>query len=218
MPKIDLIVGREPRALLEHAAAGFLAPVRGTPEHPFPSPPYLLALRQGGLRDDLLALAAERGVAGWFDPPLCVFGELPDWLGRTEREPCDDFGRAALVGNVLRRTAGQVFGKAGRAEHFLEAVERVFGELIAEDIAPDAFRAALDRLPDRDAFEEERDRELAAAYGLYLEELGRGNSRDGRDALADSARAIVNDPAALAPGLGGRREIRIFGLADLRGG
>ncbi len=155
---------------------------------------------------------------GWFDPPLCVFGELPDWLGRTEREPCDDFARAALVGSVLRRTAGKIFGKAARAEHFLEAVERVFGELITEDIAPDTFRAALDRLPDRDAFEEERDKELAAAYALYVTELERGKARDGRDALADSARAIVRDPRALASGLGGRREIRFFGLADLRGG
>ena len=218
MPKIDLVIGRDPRALLEHAADGFLAPARGTPEHPFPSPPYLLALRQGGLRDDLIALAAGRGVPGWFDPPLCVFGELPEWLSRTEREPCDDFARAALLGSVLRRSAGQVFGRSGRAEHFLDAVERLFGELISEDVAPDAFRAALGRLPDRDGFEEARDTELAAAYALYVQELERAEARDGRDALADSARALARDPAALASSLGGRREIRFFGLADLRGG
>jgi ATP-dependent helicase/nuclease subunit B len=218
MPRIDLVIGRDPRALLEHAAGAFLAPMRGTPERPFPSPPYLLALRQGGLRDDLMALAAGRGVAGWFDPPLCVFAELPEWLGRTQREPCGDFARAALLADVLRRSAGEVFGRPGRAEHFLDAVERLFGELVAEDVAPEAFRAALATLPDRDAFEESRDAELAAAYALYLAELSKTNARDGRDALADTARAIALDPAALAAGLGGRREIRFFGLADLRGG
>ena len=57
MPKVDLVVGRDPRALLEHAADGFLTPLHGTDEKPFPTPPYLLALRQGGIRDDLIALA-----------------------------------------------------------------------------------------------------------------------------------------------------------------
>lgn len=218
MPKIDLVLGRDPRALLEHAAEAFLAPARGTPERPFPSPPYLLALRQGGLRDDLIALAAARGVPGWFDPPLCVFSELPEWLGRTAREPCGDFARAALLADVLRRTAGRVFGQPGRAEHFLDAVERLFGELIAEDVAPDTFHAALGRLRDRDDFETARDAELAAAYALYVEELATAERRDGRDALADTARAIARDPAALASSLGGRREIRVFGLGDLRGG
>ena len=218
MPKLDLVVGRDPRALLEHAADAFLAPRRGTPDAPFPTPPYLLALRQGGIRDDLLALAAARGVPGWFDPPLCVFGELPEWLGRTERAPCGDFARAALLADVLRRSAGKVFGRAGRVEHFLDAVERLFGELVAEDVAPDAFRAALATLEGRDAFEESRDAELAAAYALYLAELAKAGLRDGRDALADCARAIAADPQLLARGLAGRREIRVFGLADLRGG
>ena len=171
MPKLDLVVGRDPRALLEHAASGFLAPLHGTPEQPFPTPPYLLALRQGGIRDDLIALAAARGVKGWFDPPLCVFGELPDRLGRTAREPCGDFARAALLSDVLRRSAGAVFQRPGRVEYFLDHVERLFGELVSEDVAPDAFGAALAGLAGRDAFEEARDAELAAAYALYLDEL-----------------------------------------------
>ncbi|HXY69762.1 MAG TPA: hypothetical protein VEH62_09955, partial [Gemmatimonadales bacterium] len=209
MPKLDLVLGKDPRALLEHAADGFLAPRRGTPEAPFPTPPYLLALRQGGLRDDLIALAAARGVAGWFDEPLCVFQELPEWLGGTARTACRDFERAALLADVLHRSAGAVFGRPGRIEHFLDHVERVFGELMAEDVAPDRFRAALDTLEGRDAFEISRDQELAGAYALYADELAKGRLRDGRDALADSARAIAADPRALAEKLGGRREIRI---------
>ena len=218
VPRLDLVVGRDPRALLERAAEGFLAPARGTAGAPFPTPPYLLALRQGGLRDDLIALAAARGVSGWFDPPLVVFGELPARLGGTARRPAGDFERAALLGDVLRRSAGAVFGRPGRVEHFLDAVERLFGELASEDVAPEAFRAALARLPGRDAFEEARDAELAGAYGLYAAELQRAGLRDGRDDLADAARAVAADPDALARGLGGRREIRILGLADLRGG
>ena len=220
MPRIDLVVGRDPRALLEHAASGFLTPLHGTLEQPFPTPPYLLALRQGGIRDDLITLAAARGVKGWFDPPLVVFGELPERLGRTARTPCGDFARAALLADVLRKSAGPVFERPGRVEYFLEHVERLFGELVCEDVAPERFRAALGQLPGRDAFEEARDRELAAAYGLYLDELARAGLRDGRDALADAARAVAADATGegLARALGGRREIRIFGLADLRGG
>ena len=50
------------------AAEAFLSPLPATADRPFPSPPYLLALRQGGLRDDLIRLATERGVPGWFGP------------------------------------------------------------------------------------------------------------------------------------------------------
>ena len=110
MAQVDLIVCPDPARLLEHAANGFLLHQPGTRDEPFPSPSYLLALRQGGVRDDLLALAAARGLPGWFDPPLCVFTELPDWLGRTVREPCGEFERVVLVASVLRRAARNVFG------------------------------------------------------------------------------------------------------------
>jgi hypothetical protein len=215
--KIETIVSSDPRALLEHAADGFLAPPPSTRDDPFPSPTYLLALRQGGLRDDLIALAAERGVRGWFDPPLCLFGELPKWLGATARKPCGDFERVALLGNVLRRTAGKVFGKARRVEDFLGAVDRLFGELVSEGIEPKDYEAALASLAERDAFERDRDAELGRAYRLYSEELEKAGMRDGRDTLVDGARFIA-EGGALAAKLRGRREIRIYGLADLRGG
>lgn len=77
-----------PGTLLEAAAGAFLQP-RGAASGDIP---YLLVLRQGGLRDDLVALAAERGVPGWFDPPLAVFHEIPRWLGATDRKPLGDFG------------------------------------------------------------------------------------------------------------------------------
>ena len=200
------------------AADGFLTPQPGTRDQPFPSPSYLLALRQGGLRDDLIALAAARGVPGWFDPPLCTFHDLPDWLGGTERKPCDDFERAVILGGVLRRLGGEVFGRMHRAEDFIGAVDRLFGELIAEGVEPDGFRASLEGCGQRDQFERQRDSELAIAYAEYGAALGAKGRRDGRDAWLDCARAIAADPEGLLRRLGGRREIRLLGLQDLRGG
>lgn len=200
------------------AADGFLTARPGTRDEPFPSPPYLLALRQGGLRDDLITLAAERGVPGWFDPPLCIFHELPNWLGGTRRTPCDDFERAVILGGVLRRLGGEVFGRMHRAEDFIGAVDRLFGELIAEGVRPQEFRAALEASGQRDRFERQRDSELAIAYAEYAAALEAKGRRDGRDMWLDCARAIAADPAGLRARLGGRREIRLFGLQDLRGG
>ncbi|HEX6614790.1 MAG TPA: PD-(D/E)XK nuclease family protein [Gemmatimonadales bacterium] len=215
---IRLVVGGDPFRLLEAAADGFLTPRPGTSAEPFPSPSCLLALRQGGLRDDLIALASERGVPGWFDPPLCIFHELPDWLGATGRKPCDDFERAAILGGVLRQIAGEVFGQMHRAEDFIGAVDRLFGELIAEGVTPEAFGTALEAGRPRDRFERQRDSELALAYGRYHEVLADGKRRDGRDTWLECALAVEADSAALERRLRGRREIRLFGLQDLRGG
>ena len=90
-------------------------------------------------------------MSGWFDPPLCIFHELPDWLGDTGRTPCDDFERAVILGGVLRRLGGEVFGRMHRAEDFIGAVDRLFGELIAEGVRPQEFRAALEALRDAGA-------------------------------------------------------------------
>lgn len=224
MASIELIVSPDPARLLEHAADGFFVHTHGTRDMPFPSPSYLLALRQGGVRDDLLALAAARGVLGWFDPPLCVFTELPEWLGHTPREPCGEFERVVLVGSVLKRTARAVFGRLKHADDFVDAVDRWFGELVAEGVTPQAYDAALARHGTRDEFERGRDADLAAAYRLYHAELEqvvppeRAARRDGRDTWIDCAAAVRGDPAGVTQRLGGRREIRLVGLADLRGG
>ena len=105
----------------------------------------------------------------------------------------------------------------------MDAVDRWFGELAAEGVTPAAYDTALSRLGARDEFERGRDADLAAAYHLYHAELQHGGKdgqarRDGRDSLADCAAAVRADPAGFAKRLGGRREIRLFGLADLRSG
>ena len=155
---------------------------------------------------------------GWFDPPLCTFQELPARLGGTGREPCDDFERAVILGGVLRQFGGDVFGRLQRPQDFIGALDRLFGDLVAEGTSPEAFRTALESRTDRDAFERERDGELQVIYAEYLKRLGERNRRDGRDGLLDCAQAIAANPATLAECLGGRREIRLFGLQDLRGG
>ncbi|MEJ2237566.1 MAG: PD-(D/E)XK nuclease family protein, partial [Gemmatimonadales bacterium] len=208
----------DPSRLLEAAAEGFLVNRRAEGDDPFPTPGYLLALRQGALRDDLIRLAAGKGVAGWFDPPLCVFHELPSWLGATRREPLGDFERASLLANVVRRAGGKILGRVRRLDYFLDAIEHLFGELASEGITPEQYRGAIAVAREGDEFARQRNEELAAVYGLYCAELEGGGFRDSRAAYYDCSIAIRDDPGEVERLLGGRREVRIFGLADLRGG
>jgi hypothetical protein len=121
MAQLLLVHGSDPRLLLETAASGFLVPNWGTAEAPFPSPACLLVLRQGGVRDDLLALAAGRGLPGWFDPPLAVFDELPRWLGETGRTPLSEAERVLVLTRVLRDAGTRLFARARRLSDFVDA-------------------------------------------------------------------------------------------------
>jgi len=219
---LHLVVARDPAILLERAADGFLERRVGTPADPFPTPAYLLALRQGGLRDDLMRLAARRGHPGWFDPPLCVFAELAERLGTGARRPLTAAERQVLLARLMRAARGKVFSHARRPEDYLDGVDRLMGELCAADVAPEAFVAALDVADGecwkRDDFERARDAELGALHAAYRAALDDAGRRDGRDALAHCARFIAAHPDELAANLGGRREIRMVGLQDLRGG
>jgi ATP-dependent helicase/DNAse subunit B len=217
MADLRLIICPDPRRLLEAAADRFLTPLEATDDEPFPSPEYLLVLRQGGLRDDLIRLAAERGVKGWFDPPLCTFHELSEWLGSTARKPLGDYERLVLLTSVLRDNAGDVLSRIRDVGVFAAAVDRLFGELIQEGVSVDQFQQAVERRAG-DEFELLRDRELAAIYGAYAARLERTNRRDGRDSYVDCALALRANPEDVTRRLRGRREVRINGLHDLRGG
>jgi ATP-dependent helicase/nuclease subunit B len=227
MATVHLHTSRDPRRLLESAAEGLLRPPPAEAGDPFASPPHLLVLRQGGLRDDLLALAAARGVPGWFDPPVCVFAQLGEWLGETAARPLGDYERVALIERALRETvaaraagraAGSVFGRVSRPESYIDALDRLFGELVTEDVTPGDFAGAVAAAPGADAFERMRDAELHDVYARYHALLADAGRRDGRDRVLDAARAVQADAAALARRLGGRREVRIVGLQDLKGG
>lgn len=215
MARLRLVRSDDPRALLAEAASAFLLPLSS--DAPFPTPPHLLLLRQGGLRDDLLSLAAERGISGWFDPPIHLFQQIQDVFGSTDLTPCSDYERVVLLSRVIRENRGTVLAGPDAAD-FVDAVDRLFGELVAEAVSADAFAGALAARADRDAFEHNRDEDLSRCYRAYLEGLGAEGRRDGRDRLIDTARALASDPEALADRIAGRREVRIVGLQDLRGG
>jgi len=218
MAELLLVHGTDPLRLLEHAADGFFASSTATDADPFPSPRYLLALRQGGIRDDLLRLATERGLPGWFDPPLCVFQELPRRLGATSRKPCGDFEREVLLASVLRRAGQNLFTTLKRPGEYVDAVSQHFGELIAEGVTPEQYAAALAPGAGAEDFEQRRNADLASAFALYCADLEREGYRDGRDSFIDCARAISGSPDSLRAKLRGRREVRLFGVSDLRGG
>lgn len=218
MGQLSHYVCRDPAFLLECAAAEFLVARPATSADPFPTPPSWLVLRHRGLLDDLYALAWRRGLRGWFDPPLCTFDEIPAVLGQTRTSGLTRLERAVLLHRLVRDRPGSVFSRGGRASAWIDALDRLVGALASEDIAPATFRASLEAIPNRDAFERTRDAELADLYEEYLAALTDVGRRDGRDNLIDAARAIARDPEEFALRLGGRREIRILGLADLRGG
>lgn len=225
MPRIRQVAASDPELLLREAAAAFLTPRAATASDPFPSPPYLLVLRQGGLRDDLIRLAAAAGVRGWFDPPLCLLAELPARLSEADRPALGALERQLLLASLLRSTHDGVFDALHDPDAFVTALDAVIGELVAEGTAPEVLARVL---ADRDAaaagdaprddFDRMRDAALLDLYRRYAREITASGRCDGRDAIVACARAVERDPAALARRLGGRREIRILGLADLRGG
>ena len=218
MARLRLRTANDPDLLLRHAASGFLVRRPATDQDPFPTPSYLLALRQGGLRDDLIALAASEKIPGWFDPPLCTFAELPERLGVPEHRTLGTLERRVLLSRILCTNGSSVFGRLANPDDFVDAVDSLFGELISEGVAPSDFRTAIDATSDRDEFEQRRDTDLAAAYEGYHSQLEKLEKRDGRDLWLHCASALAAHPDALARALGGRREIRIFGLNDLRRG
>ncbi len=219
MATLHLRRAYDPNVLLEAAAEEFLQPTRASRAgEAFPSPACLLALRQGGLRDDLLELAARRGVPGWFDPPLCTFQELPERLGAGAARPLGAFERVALIGALVRRVGGEVLARLRRPEAYLAALDRLFGELAAEGVSADALETAQAASTLRDDFSIRRDTEITEVYREYLDVLGDKGRRDGRDSLAACASSIRSDPEGLAERLGGRRRINLLGLQDLRGG
>src|SRR5579883_1741514 len=218
MAALRMVVAHDPGRLLRHAANGFLVRRTPTAGEPFPTVPYLLAVRQGGLREDVIEMAAAERVAGWFDPPLAIFAELPAWLGLPERAILGDYERAVLLAAILREQGQNLFARLDRPADYVDAVDALFGDLIADGVPAARFHDALERRPGRDLFERGRDADLARAYGAYLDRLATLGKSDGRDPWLACARAIESGAADLATSLGGRREIRIVGLQDLRRG
>lgn len=208
----------DPALLLERAVDGLFPLEPTSVAQPWPTIAAWVVLRQGGLRDDLIRLAARRGVPGWFDAPICLFNEIESrWSADAVHAPLNDAEREALLSALLAEHATPLFGGTQGFEAWVPAVDRFIGEVVAEGISA----LDLSRTLNATASDEPSRTRAAALGAIFLAweaTLARLGRVDGRDAKVRLARAITDDPEAFALRLGGRREIRLVGLADLRGG
>jgi hypothetical protein len=208
----------DPAALLDRAVEGLFPLAPSSAERPWPTLAAWVVLRQGGLRDDLIRVASARGVPGWFDAPVCLFNELETrWCGDAEPAALNDAEREALLSALLAEHAAHLFGGVQSCEAWVPAVDRFIGEVVAEGVTAADLARALDSTA-TDALGRARASALGAVLTAWEATLARLGRVDGRDAKVRLARAIAADPAQFAQRLGGRREIRLVGLADLRGG
>jgi RecB family exonuclease len=220
--RLVLVHSADPEALFRHASAPFCVP--GRIAHRLP----LLAVRQGGLRDQLQERAARAGCAGWVGDPVVVFAELPTLLAG-ELAPLSTFERRAILDDLLQRTALRRLGAMRTSRGVVDAIDALFGDLVSERVEPE--RLTSTRLTDDGAWAAARDEDLRALYAGYLGALARlpkvgGVARsDGRDGRTLAAEAIRERPDEVRRRL--RRPfgepdepvtIAIHGLNDLRRG
>jgi len=221
MASLRIIVAPDPAQLLLRAADGLFPLPPATDASPWPTLPAWIVLRQGGLRDDFHALAAEQGVAGWFDPTVCTFQDLARrWDGATP-PPLTDPERRVLLGRIVRVQGAGVFGSGAASEQWVPALDALIGEMLGEGITLVDLRTAFVALDDtgqRDVFETRRDDALTAIYAEWHATLARLDRSDTRATIVTLARSITSDAAGFSTRLGQRRDIRIVGLASLRGG
>jgi ATP-dependent helicase/nuclease subunit B len=218
MPRPRAVTVADPALLLSRAVNGLFPLAPPTEAEPWPTLSAWIVLRQGGLRDDLHRLAASRGVAGWFESPICLFNEIADrWGGTAEPSALSEPERLTIVSTLASRFGGKVFGGALKADTWVPAIDRLLGELTSEGITVHDFESALTSTAS-DVFSITRAESLARIYSEWVLELRRINRTDGRDGKIRLAHSIVEDPNGFEKRLGGRRDIRFVGLADLRGG
>lgn len=218
MPAARLIKILDPARLLERAVAGLFPLPRATPENPWPTLPAWMVLRQGGLRDDLYRLVARLEVPGWFDPSICLFTELNVRWGEAAPPPSlTEPERHAIVARLLDGQGRSLFGHQAVTDAWVPAVDGLIGELVSEGITAGDLAGALHRTA-TDPYARARAESLSAIYDAWGVTLLQAARTDGRDAKIRLAREITADPDAFAARLGGRRDVRIVGLTDLRGG
>lgn len=210
-----------PALMLERAVDGLFPLPPATPQQPWPTLSAWIVLRQGGLRDDLHRLSAAKGVAGWFDPPICLFNEVSSrWASESASTPLTEPERQAILSELVPRVGGTFFSRGAgttAADAWVPGLDHLIGELVSEGIAPGAWQQALLQTA-TDTFARGRAEALGHIYTEWLATVARVGRPDGRDAKVRLAAEITADPAGFSERLGGRRDVRIVGLADLRGG
>jgi hypothetical protein len=151
-----------------------------------------------------------------------VFAELPALLAG-ELAPLTGAERRVLLDDLLARVPLRALARSRRQRGLLDAVDRLFGDLMSEGVTPERLGAwrsegrsgALAASMTEDCWEDARDEDLSALYAAYRDALAalppvHGVARsDGRDGAARAADAIRRDPKAVR-----RRVRRPFGEAD----
>lgn len=223
MARLILVTGDDPHALLRAAAAPFC--VSGRVTEPLP----VLALRQGGLRDTVYEMASKSGCVGWLGDPVLVFAELAEKFGG-DLAPLDALERETLIDRIVRETALTMLGAPSLRATLVSRLDRLFGDLAADEVTAQGLSAAFDVVA-RDDWARGRNADVRAIYERYLAAIaalppvGDVRRSEGRDGLANAARAIRESPDEVArrlirPLAGGAasRSVHIYGLADLRRG
>lgn len=208
MPPLILHIHPDPDALLRAAADA---------EHQYRMDGILLAVRQGGIRDDVYRLAGQAGHPGWFDPPVCVFHELPERLGMPPVDSLNQTERIVLLEQLMRHHGAPILDQPA----FVDALDTLFSELLGEAVTPDQLDAGVTGAVVLEDWDRERNQAVARIYRAWVAALHgapAGPRNDGRELLHQVADSVRQQPESLVAALHGRSELRIVGLTDLRGG
>ena len=224
MARLVLLRSATPESLLRHAAASLAGRGAGS-RAPLP----LVAVRQGGLRDDIQTLAAAQGCSGWLGAPLVTFAELPALLAG-DLAPLSAFERHAILRRLLAGAKLSALGETRRHRGFVQSLDALFGELVAERVEPGEIERHL-KSARRDAWESARDADIATLYAAYRDALSAlppvdGVRRtDGRDGYTLAAEAMAASPDQTRRRLrhpfadpDAPRTVALLGLSDLRRG
>ena len=179
MPPFRLAITASPAALLARAARGLFPLAPATDAQPWPTLSAWVVLRQGGLRDDFHRLAASHAVPGWFDSPVCLFGELASRWGTHAAASLTHAERIALLSGLLDKRGRGVFDRHGTSDAWVPAVDRLLRELVSEGVAPAELRRTMAARAHVDAFARQRDEVLAELYDDWHAALARARELAG---------------------------------------
>lgn len=172
-------------------------------------------LNHRNLRDLLFEAAHERGLPGWLDPPVTLFGELTDRFGIREKS-VGLLTRRRLVSRHAARLGRRILGREpGRGDGVIRGhmLDRLFGDLLPEGVPPDELERALAQLPGDD-FARRRNAWAVAVYRAYLDSLEKRGFLDRRSVNARIAERI--EAGGLTAAIGGATELHVYSIASPR--
>ena len=172
-------------------------------------------LNHRNLRDLLFEAAHKRGLPGWLDPPVTLFGDLTDRFGIREKS-VGLLTRRRLVSRHAARLGRRILGlEPGRGDGVIRGhmLDRLFGDLLPEGVPPDELERVLDRLAGDD-FARRRNAWAVATYRAYLDSLEGRGLLDRRSVNARIAERI--EAGGLAAAIAGAPELHVYSVASPR--